>query len=261
MSEEKLLNVVTKDINQRLIRSTKLESFQIDYDDAFLKDSIPEGSMVVFLWKDKIDESIEVFNSVKPKSSEAEQILSKIMQKAIKESHPNLKKNITADMLGQELASKKVLASLRHGDRTLATNIYTSQNIDHHVIVLPYNGGELHNEGIVLDELYKRESTTSFSGFSIRRTPKLSELEKIALLKVTENDRVINIGISPTTAMAPTVAMVVAVVAVNVAAAAAGTWLIPNLDILDEEKIKELGNRGAAMELLKIRENILLNAK
>jgi hypothetical protein len=84
----------------------------------------------------------------------------------------------------QILRAQPVIASIRYGGRTLATNVMLRPEFDTVFVASPFNGGRLRPDELTLVEHYKENSKDSLEAVAIRRAPNLTAAERAALEQV-----------------------------------------------------------------------------
>ncbi len=90
--------------------------------------------------------------------------------------------------------SQPVVASIRYGGRTLATNVTLRPEFDVVFVASPYNGGSLRPSELTLVEHYKEASQESLEAVALRRAPDLTAAEAAALKNVPLEQSELNLA-------------------------------------------------------------------
>jgi hypothetical protein len=92
------------------------------------------------------------------------------------------------------LQSSPVVADVRYGGRTLATNVFIPPYAEAVWFASPYNGGKLTADELTLVEHHKEESKVGFEAVAIKHTPPLTAAERAALEKVPASQLELNLA-------------------------------------------------------------------
>lgn len=251
-------SVIIRDLNTRSQRHKKLKVVRLANDDEFLNDVVPEGTMMVFLEKGSVTESEFKHEQLLEKNSDNEKMLRDALKQVVEYSENPKDLQMSSDELGEILGNSEIMAKINYGSKTIASNIYTSDEQNNYLVSIPYNGGAIHEDDFHLEEFYNQNGeATSLGGIVYLRPPKLNPIEQAALDKCPPIEWYLNLGIAPVASCPVSTWIFVAAVAVYAATKAAGGRVLPDYEGLSQERIDALGNRGTAIELLKIRESIL----
>jgi hypothetical protein len=159
----------------------------------------------------------------------------------------------------EQVSREPVYADVRYGSQSLASNLCTL-DFEAGLITFPYNGGKLKDEEFSLVEYHLPDVRDSVDVLLIKRPPKLSALEELALSRVPEDHLDMNIG-NAAACFALTAVLVAAVgAALVVTTAVAGcNDQFDQLDrvSLPDDTVTALGPAGTARELLQLRRQLL----
>jgi len=146
-----------------------------------------------------------------------------------------------------------VLASIRYGGRTLATNVTLRPELDTVFVVSPYNGGPLHPDELTFIEHYKEGTKEVLDAVALRRAPNLTRAEAAAVKRVPAEQAEINLA--PNGSCCDSVTDIVQVV-IAVTFAIMCDPIFPDVHIA-EETLKELSPVASAIQLMDIRREAL----
>ncbi len=154
-----------------------------------------------------------------------------------------------------------IIAELRYGGKTLVENITLPGDLEVGVIVLPFNGGNLLEDGLQWIEFHHPHVEAGLDVYAVYNQPNLTPAEIAALKLIPEEMAEINVGYGPGDVACSVLLLTVAVV-VEVAIVAA-TYAITGSDRrysteISPDAIAALGPVGTANALLQMRTSILL---
>src|SRR5207237_765327 len=84
------------------------------------------------------------------------------------------RKKVSNAQVWESLRAEPVLATIRYGGRTLATNVFVPTGLDLAVTMMPYNGGRIAPAQLTFLEHYKDGSSARLEAVAIRHMPPLS---------------------------------------------------------------------------------------
>src|SRR5262245_37665329 len=131
------------------------------------------------------------------------------------------KRRKTSSLTGalKKAVSQNVFADVRYGGRTLLEGLFVPDDLEVAFVPLPYNGGLLADDGIVLIEHPRTDDAEPLDVLVLRHAPPLTKAERAAIAKVPKEQRAMNVG-NPLGPRACSVLLLTAAVAVEVAVVA-----------------------------------------
>lgn len=180
----------------------------------------------------------------------------------------------------QATIQQPVFADLRYGEATLAPGLSVLPGLDLRILFLPYDGGRLAPEGLVLAERFIEGSNSALEALVVRVDPALTAAEKLAR-QLVPSDLVIN-GAEPfvTEAANGGDAVAIAVTVAAVAATPFGVEVVTVADVVvglvelvgfrapvnlmpsvSEDMLKQLGPTASVHKLIEMRRKFLANPR
>lgn len=154
------------------------------------------------------------------------------------------------------LQAQPVLASVRYGARTLATNVMLRPEFDTVFIASPYNGGQLRPDELSFVEHYKEGSNEALEAIALRRAPQLSPAEAAALKNVPIEQSELNLA--PNGSCCDSITDVVQIVIAATFAMACDP--IRRDFHISEAEIKRMSPTATAIQLMELRREALGHA-
>jgi hypothetical protein len=171
------------------------------------------------------------------------------------------RKGLTFDRALKKAVSADVFADVLHGDRVLAEGVFVPRDLEVAVIPLPYNGGPLADDGIVVVEHPADEGTDPLDILVLRRAPVLTKAERAAIDKVPKAQRTMNVGHSPgpraCSVLLLTAAVVVEAAIVAVTYTITGKVHLGHMAHIRPSDLKKMGPSKSARELVKMRRSLM----
>lgn len=170
------------------------------------------------------------------------------------------RKQVSLEEAVSKTARSPIIAELRYAGATLVENITLPADLEMGVIVLPFNGGALSDDGLQWIEFHHPHVESGLDVYAVYNQPNLTPAEIAALKLVPAEEVGINVGYGPGEVACSVLLLTVLVVA-EVAIVAA-TYAITGSDRrfsteVSPEAIAALGPVGTAVALLNMRKSIL----
>lgn len=92
------------------------------------------------------------------------------------------------------LKTQPVIADVRYGGITVASNYFVPDDADYTAVILPYNGGRLARQGFTLVEHWREDVDCPLQAVALRHAPALTPAERAALEQVPADQLELNVG-------------------------------------------------------------------
>src|SRR6266487_1488474 len=220
------------------------------------------GTLTVFVARKGSAALHELREALKAGGEALKQLYRKVGEQAAQVERWTLEEAVQATI------QEPVFAELRYGGATLAQGLSVPQGLDMTVLLLPYNGGRLAQEGFILAERFTEGSDAALEALVVRIDPPLTEAERAALQLVPVDQAINNVSANKPCDTTWVAVATVAAVAATPAAHAIVEGIITVLTILGvtpddlephipEETLKLLGPAASARKLLEMRREVL----
>ncbi|GHO97532.1 hypothetical protein KSF_075800 [Reticulibacter mediterranei] len=230
------------------------------------------GTLTVFIARKGSDALHELRQALNSGGKDLLQVYHKIVEQTVAKIG-----GWTPEETVQATIQQSVFADLRYGETTLAQGLSVLQGLDMRMLFLPYNGGRLAPEGLILAERFTKGSDVALEALVVRVDPPLTPAEKFALqlvpadLAINNSEPIQTVVAADVAAIALTVAAVAAtpigVAAVTVDEVVVGLIALVGRTPYDlefhitEETLKQVGPTASVHKLLAMRRDFLSNPR
>ena len=221
---------------------------------------IREGSVTVFFAKKGSAFLKEVEGTFGTKDKNLQRLAVRELSRSIWQDLGK-RKGYTVEESLKIISEEPVVAEARYGSKQLADNLVLPSGVDFGIVVLPYNGGILHDEDFQFVEYFEHDvhvpgSGLEFEAIIVKRRPNLSKLEEDVLSLVPDDLLEMNIA----NAVSPGYCVAIVLV-ITVLTALGEACMTTGQDVreLPPEEIQALGPLASARELLNLRRQSFYN--
>jgi hypothetical protein len=246
---------------KRLIRRKALPVLVCSQESSAIDDLLPPGTINLFLTRKNSDFLYRVTESIQQNNLAS---LLELRDEVLNTLGSGREKSFQT--ISEELVQQHIICDFRYESKTLIDNIGLVGEMGYLIVPFLWSGGVIHDEMFRLVEYYTESIQEELIGLIVKRPPRLSQAESVAMAQVPPDMLEMNIGsyvprIMPATLVTATVALT---------AMTCATWtfvggdrLLPE-DIfstpnLTEEEIKRLGAVPSVRQLMSLRHELINN--